>query len=184
MAPSPVRGQAISLTRAPLWWAVSRSAHSPGNHAAGLRQFKPPCFARARSLLGFCCYCSSDRPMRWFRTNRRFSGALALFALALQLTLAFGHIHLRDFAGIPGVAGAQAQDSSDKSPGHNDADHSANHYCLVCATVSLAGTLVLPDLVALLLPAISTDAQHWQMHAASLGRIAYANFRARAPPLA
>src|SRR5215472_13233042 len=45
--------------------------------------------------------------MRWFRANRRFSGTLALFALALQFTLAFGHIHLRDFAGVPGVTVAR-----------------------------------------------------------------------------
>jgi hypothetical protein len=122
--------------------------------------------------------------MRWFRTNRRFSGALALFALALQLTLAFGHIHLRDFAGIPGVAVAQAQANSDQSPGHNDTDQSADHYCLVCATVSLAGTLVMPALVALPLPAISADTQRWYTRAASLGRTAHAHFRARAPPLA
>jgi hypothetical protein len=122
--------------------------------------------------------------MRWFRTNRRFSGTLALFALALQFTLAFGHIHLRDFAGIPGVAVAQAQASSDQSPGHNDADQSADHYCLVCATVSLAGTLVMPALVALPLPELSGAAQHWYVHSASLGRTAHAHFRARAPPLA
>jgi DUF2946 family protein len=121
--------------------------------------------------------------MRWFRTNRRFSGTLALFALALQFTLAFGHIHLRDFAGIPGVAVAQAQASSDQSPGHNDSHQSPDHYCLVCATVSLAGTLVMPALVALPLPEISAAAQHWYVHSASLGRIAHAYFNARAPPL-
>lgn len=122
--------------------------------------------------------------MRWFRTNRRFSGALALFALALQIALAFGHIHLRDFAGIPGVAVAQAQDISDRSSGPNDADHSADQYCLVCATVSLAGTLVLPDLVAFRLPEISAATQHWYVQSASLRRIAHAHFSARAPPLA
>jgi hypothetical protein len=122
--------------------------------------------------------------MRWFRTNRRFSGTLALFALALQITLAFGHIHLRDFAGIPGVAVAQAQDSAYRSSRHNDADHSTDQYCLVCATVSLAGTLVLPALVALPLPELSAATQHWYVHSASLGRIAHAHFSARAPPLA
>ena len=65
--------------------------------------------------------------MRWFRTNCRFYGALALFALALQITLSFGHVHIRDFAGIPGVAVAQAQDGSDRPAGHNDTDG----YCLV-----------------------------------------------------
>jgi hypothetical protein len=122
--------------------------------------------------------------MRWFRTNRRFSGALALFALALQITLSFGHIHLRDFAGIPGVAVAQAQDNSNRPAGHNGADHPADGYCLVCATTSLAGTLVLADQVALPVPVISADIQHRQLHAASWSHVNHAPFHARAPPVA
>jgi hypothetical protein len=46
--------------------------------------------------------------MSWVRTHRRIGGTLALFALALQLVLSFGHVHPRDFAGIPGSAVAQA----------------------------------------------------------------------------
>ncbi len=34
--------------------------------------------------------------MRWSRINRRWGGRLALFALALQLGLSFGHIHAED----------------------------------------------------------------------------------------
>jgi hypothetical protein len=122
--------------------------------------------------------------MRWHRTNRRFSGALALFALALQITLAFGHIHLRDFAGISGVATAATYVDTQQSPWHNDADHSTDNYCLVCATVSLAGTLVVPLPAVLAVPLNSIHAQHWHLCTADCGRIDHALFRARAPPLA
>ncbi|MGB8549829.1 MAG: hypothetical protein WCD82_16760 [Xanthobacteraceae bacterium] len=127
---------------------------------------------------------ASDIVMRWFRTNRRFAGTLALFALALQFTLAFGHIHLRDFAGVPGVAVAQTQTTATDPAGDHKTRHSADDYCLICATTNLAGTLVLPDLVALELPAITIDASYGQFCAAPCGRIDYALFRARAPPLA
>jgi hypothetical protein len=122
--------------------------------------------------------------MHWYRTNRRFSGALALFALALQITLAFGHIHLRDFAGVPGVVAAATHADAQQPAGPNDADHSTHDYCLVCATVSLAGTLVVPDLAALPVPLHSTQAQPWHSCTAACGRRDHALFRARAPPLA
>jgi hypothetical protein len=120
--------------------------------------------------------------MRWHRTNRRFSGALALFALALQITLAFGHIHLRDFAGIPGVAAA-AQANVLQPAGPDDADHSADNYCLVCATVNVANTLVAPDLAVLPVPSSSISTNIWHLCTADCGRIDHALFRARAPPL-
>jgi hypothetical protein len=37
--------------------------------------------------------------MCWFRANKSFGGGLALFALALQFYLAFGHIHPDDIYG-------------------------------------------------------------------------------------
>ena len=39
--------------------------------------------------------------MRWFRTRSRWGSCLALVALALQLALSFGHIHLKDVLGEP-----------------------------------------------------------------------------------
>ena len=121
--------------------------------------------------------------MRWFRTNRRFAGALALFALALQITLAFGHIHVRDFAGLPGIA-AQAPANAQLPAGHKDSDRSADGYCLVCATVSLAGMLVLPASTALPGPAGVTTALYWHACASACTPIQHALFYARGPPLA
>lgn len=121
--------------------------------------------------------------MRWFRTNRRFAGTLALFALALQYTLAFGHIHLRDFAGIPGVA-VQAQAVADAPANHHDGNRVADDYCLICATTALAGTLFVPDLAVLAIPVVSTDASYTDVCAAPCGRIDHAFFQARAPPQA
>jgi hypothetical protein len=116
--------------------------------------------------------------------NRRISGTLALFALALQMALAFGHIHLRDFAGIPGVASAQAQvqANNDNPNGPNGTGHS-DDYCPICATTHVAGTLVLPDLVVLALPVEATEATYAQICSAACRTFDHALFRARAPPL-
>jgi hypothetical protein len=122
--------------------------------------------------------------MRWFRTNRRFAGTLALLALALQFTLSFGHIHVRDFAGVPGVALAQAQPTAADRTGDPGTGHSTDDYCLICATANLAGTLVLPSQVALVLPVASTDTSYEHFCATFCGRIDHALFRARAPPFA
>ena len=109
---------------------------------------------------------------------------MALFALALQFTLAFGHVHLRDFAGVPGVAVAQMQATATDPAGDHKTGHSTDDYCLICATANLAGTLVLPDLVAVQMPVVTTEASYGHFCAAPCGRIDYALFRARAPPLA
>jgi hypothetical protein len=122
--------------------------------------------------------------MRWFRANRRFTGTLALWALALQITLSFGHIHARDFAGVPGVAVAKAQSTGVDSDGNSGTGHSTDDYCLICATANLAGTLVLPSQVALVPPADSADTSYGHFCAAFCGRIDHALFRARAPPIA
>src|SRR5262245_62321691 len=47
--------------------------------------------------------------MSWFRTRARWGSWLALFALALQLTLSFAHVHLGD-ASDPELATVLADD--------------------------------------------------------------------------
>jgi hypothetical protein len=122
--------------------------------------------------------------MRWYRSNRKFAGSLALFALALQMTLAFGHIHLRDFAGMPGVANAQAQAPPSNSGGGNRSGHPSDDYCLICATANLAGTLMVPASVALVVPIDTTDTAYAQTCSTVCRTFDYALFRARGPPLA
>jgi hypothetical protein len=114
--------------------------------------------------------------------HRRFAGTLALFALALQIALSFGHIHLRDFPGVPGVG--QARATTTDPAGNNNPNHPTDDYCLICAAANLAGTLVVPDTVALPVPLDATDTRYGYFYFQSPGRIDHALFRARAPPLA
>jgi hypothetical protein len=122
--------------------------------------------------------------MRWYRSNRKLIGSLGLFALALQMTLAFGHVHLRDFVGIARLAAAQTQVAPSNADGNNNPSQPTDDYCPVCAATNLAGTLVLPGIVALPAPVASIDNTYSGVCGAPCGRIAHALFRARAPPFA
>lgn len=80
--------------------------------------------------------------MRWFRSHIRAGSHLALFALAVQLFVTFGHVHLDGWlSGSKASAGAVRHatvslhnpgDASRQAPGMADDD------CPVCALIQLA----------------------------------------------
>jgi len=124
--------------------------------------------------------------MRWFRANIRFGSRLALFALAVQIVLSFGHVHLSD---LGGAAGAQTIVTSGldgpakKSPGHQPGTP-VDPGCAICALIQLAGTST-PSTAPVLLP--PTFLGFFKLEApeqAALAAAAPASFRARAPPVA
>jgi len=85
--------------------------------------------------------------MRWFRSNIRGCARLALVALAVQLALTFGHVHLDGGAALASSPSALltaakhavapvavVRDQSPKSKGTADFD------CPICALIQLAST--------------------------------------------
>jgi hypothetical protein len=117
--------------------------------------------------------------MQWFRWNRRWGSCAALFALALQLALSFGHLHL-DELGVTAVA-AQISNASHpgKSPG-NAPD--TDELCAICAVISMSGTLVIPQAPALVFAAASHAAFFTDLAAILVANHERDNFQARAPP--
>jgi hypothetical protein len=85
--------------------------------------------------------------MAWFRSRSRLGSYLALFALAVQLALSFGHVHLEDGAPVAGhasrllgihltnVATAAIDPASQEFPALADDD------CPICTLIHLASTL-------------------------------------------
>lgn len=104
---------------------------------------------------------------------------LALFALALQLGLSFGHFH-HDTA-IAGIA-ASASQSQASTP---DTDHNQDahrDFCAICATVAMANTLIAAAPPSLPVPQTITAARtafHLEALAPDSRHVA---FRSRAPP--
>jgi hypothetical protein len=119
--------------------------------------------------------------MHWFRARLRSSSFVALFALALQLALSFGHVHLEDLAG---QAPAQIETSGTIAPGNGDTPEHADRYCAICAIIHLAGALVPTVLPSLSLPAAFARAQPRTTALVKTPTQAPSVFAARAPPLA
>ena len=127
--------------------------------------------------------------MRWFRSRKRSGSYLALFALAFQLAVSFGHVHLERIA--PPSAGANAlahaqPSADDRNAPSNPAgrEHPADDHCPICTLIHLAGALVpaetpplpLPTVVGRLRLELAAEFDLTASHAAL--------FRARAPPIA
>jgi hypothetical protein len=121
--------------------------------------------------------------MRWVRRNNRFGSWLALAALALQIVVSFGHVHLDRVArasAVVAVAGAPETPSlPDQQPG-NEADD----YCAICATIYLAGNSFVPQAPQLVVPFAAQTIEHVDRTAAVFIGPRRAPFQSRAPPLA
>jgi hypothetical protein len=126
--------------------------------------------------------------MRWFRANGKFGGSLALFALALQFYLAFGHIHPEDIYGSarPLSNAAEIVLPPAGSPQSFSRDHAANHtddFCAICETIFMLGSSATPVAPQMLAPApIIRAAQHFSRTAALFVAPRRAPFQSRAPP--
>ena len=117
--------------------------------------------------------------MHWIRKNSRFGSWAAVFALAIQLVLSFGHIHPETFQRLSSViASSQTQtspfDDDDRGTGHD--------FCAICATLNLTSSSVLPTVA--LLPIPVDHAHKWiaDLRPAQVFSRVQFPFQARAPP--
>jgi hypothetical protein len=105
--------------------------------------------------------------MAWFRTNRGVAAWLAFFALACQLSLSFGHIHVGKVGiGLAAQAAVQTTDNTaDAAPPLQKKEPAglAGDFCAVCANISLACALILPILALLLTPDLFTNVLRWSL---------------------
>jgi hypothetical protein len=132
--------------------------------------------------------------MKWFRRHIKTGSRLALFALAIQFALSFGHFHFDparagptvriglsdvDLSAVEGVASAEA---SHQHPEDHDSDRHPGVNCAICAVLSLARyslfssppVLLLPEAIEILY--LVTDAELTHLNT---GRLP---FQPRAPP--
>ena len=116
------------------------------------------------------------------RFNRRFGSLVALFALAIQLALSFGHIHVEDILGPTATkivhVGGQAN-----TPADNDHDGPGHDVCAICAALSLTASSVLPTVE---LPATPVEHAYQWTVAVRPAQVSFGinfSFQARAPPV-
>ena len=135
--------------------------------------------------------------MGWFRTKKVAVAWVALLALACQLVLSYGHIHFGAIgfgkfsfiefgAGsvMPVLAADVAQSSADPSETPQKALTGLPDFCAVCASIGLAGTLIVPDAPVIAVPTSSIDALPWSLAATEPASVDHLLFNARGPPRA
>jgi hypothetical protein len=120
--------------------------------------------------------------MKWIRSNIKHGSRTALFALAVQFVLSFGHFH-----GIAAQAAQAVQSVSDaaqQQPASNpDSDLPSSDACAICAVVAMANTVLFATPPALVLPQaveflyVVTEAEFVDLNSACNA------FQPRAPPL-
>ena len=143
--------------------------------------------------------------MKWFRSNIRRGSRLALFALAIQFLLSFGHFHASSAQAAPAaakqsalhaaVSGAATHALNRASYAHafravplktssdRDSDGRPIDDCSICAVLALADTMMVatpPDLLGLQAAAFSyliADAESVHLNSAAVA------FQPRAPPI-
>jgi hypothetical protein len=135
--------------------------------------------------------------MNWFRKHLRGGSRLALFALAIQFGLSFGHFHSFAALAAPAIQtgvtnadvayAAAAQTAADEvarkqQPSTPDSDQQPADACAICAVMSLAGNVLFATPPLLQLPRaveflyLTTDAEF--VHLGSV----HSAFQSRAPP--
>jgi hypothetical protein len=141
--------------------------------------------------------------MKWFRSNIRRGSRLALFALAIQFLLSFGHFHGNAQAALAvkpsalhdavSVAATHALNRASyahafravplKTSSDRDSDGRPVDDCAICAVLALADTMMVatpPDLLGLQAAAFSyliADAESVHLNSAAVA------FQPRAPPI-
>jgi hypothetical protein len=127
--------------------------------------------------------------MNWVRAKIRPFAQLALFALAVQMVVSFGHMH-RDDLGLPALATAHwarfPSGAAQSLTGPTDRNQypSSDDYCPICASIALLATgapslppvIVAPPLISRVL---SSPASLYLVATQAI-----LSFQARAPPLA
>jgi hypothetical protein len=113
---------------------------------------------------------------------------LALFALAFQLAVSFGHVHLERIApsaGASALAGAQPSAAHLNAPSNpGGREHLADDHCPICTLIHLAGALVPAEMPSLALPSVFGRLRLELAAEFDLTAPHAALFRARAPPIA
>lgn len=110
---------------------------------------------------------------------RRLGARLALFAVAVLLTLSFGHMHAEDF--FPETAQAAAHHEGAPAtpqpvpPTHDD--------CAICVTMGMTASSVLPPPVPLAVPLAYSFVAFAPIVAQAVAAAPQPPFQSRGPPL-
>jgi hypothetical protein len=116
---------------------------------------------------------------------------VALFALTCQFAHTFGHIHLERFAvdaltawGKAAIPAATKLADQPPAQDRQGPIRLVDGFCAVCASISLAGTALIPDSPAVVALELPADELTWPDLPAAASSTGHFHFDARGPPSA
>jgi site-specific recombinase len=128
---------------------------------------------------------NNDHLMLWFRKQLRLGAWLALVALAINFTLAFGHVHAPDKTGserqVALIAASAATDSRQSQ--NHPVDDQADYLCPICMAVAAMGNALAPAPPALAVEFADTMIDHPIDHVRSAPQPKHTAFLSRGPPI-
>jgi hypothetical protein len=122
--------------------------------------------------------------MRWFRSNVRSGARFALVAMAFQLALTFGHLHLRVASAASAQLAAKAAVTLPDGSSLPTKPRLADEHCAICTLIQMVGAGAPAAAASLPLPSLFTSApvtvgvEHQPRAPPPL------HFQARGPPIA
>jgi hypothetical protein len=126
--------------------------------------------------------------MGWFRSSRRGAAWLALFALACQFVISFGHVHLGRLndaapAWVDSADAGHISSALPASPRKHPTELPADS-CAICASIALAGALLIPVSAIVLAPSFFVRISPRPLVATESAGFDHRTFEARGPPAA
>jgi hypothetical protein len=122
--------------------------------------------------------------MGWIDRHRRHGAVLALIALALQIAITFGHVHLHGLNGnshAPIAKQARLAHTPSQTPAQTPSDD--DDYCAICASIFLASSAFAPTPPQLLVPVNFRRVELCFNTATPIADSPRLAFRSRAPPV-
>ena len=117
------------------------------------------------------------------RYGGRFASWLALIALAIQLAVSFGHVHLDGISRIDTAAAAgRSAHTAQSLPPQQQGDK--DDYCAICASIALLSGSVTAMPPQLALPVVSGVVEHADSVTIDAIVLRRASYQSRAPPSA
>ena len=120
--------------------------------------------------------------MKWFRSNINRVSRLALFALAMQLALSFGHFHGVAAEAASAIQVARGLSTPQPASNHGSPEHPGD-ICAICVVMAMANAALFATPPVVLLPQ-AVDF-FYRTAAAEFVRTApiRVGFQPRAPPI-
>ncbi len=124
--------------------------------------------------------------MGWVHRHKRRGALFALAALALQIAVSFGHVHLdglvRSSHALATSHKTVVAEASQQTPAQNPGDD--DDYCAICASIFLVSTSFVSEPPKLPVPDISWRIEPSFSAARGIVEPRRVAFRSRAPPAA